>query len=94
MSKFSKSLAELGRTIAQARGAPAPLTKALGTQPAPETGTTLSGEQFMAKALDAQKSGFITGRQVAEAEAAINAGKYPERGVVVAVVQNQPYWPF
>lgn len=46
----------------------------------------LTGEQFLAKALEASKVGRITARDVSIAEAAINMGVQPPEAIVRAVI--------
>lgn len=51
-----------------------------------DTADTMSGEQFMAKAIVAQAAGAINGTQVATAEAFINSNKPPPAEIVAAVL--------
>lgn len=46
----------------------------------------LAGNDFMAKAMEAQSSGWITGAQVAIAEAHLNVGKAPPEEILKAVM--------
>lgn len=63
-----------------------PLNKALRTQ----SRFTMSGEEFLAKALEAQRAGRLTGAQVGAAEIAINAGRVPPASIVRAVLKGEP----
>jgi hypothetical protein len=59
-----------------------------------ETGHTVSGEEFLAKALEAVKRGHINTTQLTAAEMSIRNGKMPEAAVVKAVLTNSAYWPW
>ncbi|MFD3263202.1 hypothetical protein [Phenylobacterium ferrooxidans] len=60
-----------------------PVTEELAKSDASDT---MSGEQFMAKAIVAQAAGAINGTQVATAEAFINSNKAPPAEIVAAVL--------
>lgn len=49
----------------------------------------LSGAEFMAKAMDAQKNGLLTGHQVAVAEASLNRGMPVPPGIVAIVAAGK-----
>jgi hypothetical protein len=65
-------------------GTAAPTNPALISKALPGE-SSISGEEFMNKALDAQKAGRITGVQVSEAELYINRGETPPVHIVRAV---------
>jgi hypothetical protein len=52
------------------------------------SGARITGDDFMAKALEAQTSGRITGTQVSIAEAYLNAGKAPPVDILAAVLSS------
>lgn len=54
------------------------------------SGVRLTRDDFMAKALEAQTSGRITGTQVSIAEAYLNAGKAPPEEILAAVLSSAP----
>ena len=97
MSKFTAEVARINSELAKAYGASGrTMAKALsgGDVVEPETGTMITGEEFLEKALQSAGRRHITTAQVYEAQAAIQAGQRPPAQIVKAVMTGTPYWPF
>lgn len=100
MTKFTAGMAQINHSLASAYGAPATMAKALQSPAAVDTemsvdgARSISGNEFMAKALAAQAAGHVTGAQVSECEYRINAGIEPDPLVKKAVLTGTPYSPW
>ena len=93
--QLERNLDRLNVTLAEATGAPKPMTKALraAADAAPASGQ-ISGGEFLAKALTAQAAGYISSVQLAEAEQCIAMHKRPPEPIVRAVMDGRAYSPW
>lgn len=71
-----------------------PMAKATTPDQSTAAPQTISGEEFMAKALTSVGAGHITTAQLTEAEYCINAGKRPPEQIIRAVVNGVAFSPF
>ena len=98
INRISDELTRAGSSIglmkAHMSGGGGIMAKALSSEPAAESANTMSGEAFMAKALEAVGRGHITTTQLTAAELRLRDGKLPDPMVARAVLTSQPYWPF
>ena len=109
MTQFTARLDGLTRDLAKAHGSTGmakthpvgarigsarPLAKALTPEPEAISDNIMSGEVFMAKALESVGRGHITTTQLTNAEFRLREGKLPDPQVVKAVLTGTKYWPF
>jgi hypothetical protein len=91
---FTRQMDRINNELAKAYGGGRPMAKALGESSTPEPGMTMSGEEFMAKALKSQAAGHISASQLTECELHINACKAPPAAITRAVVNGVAYSPW
>jgi hypothetical protein len=89
MSHFQRQLATLSSQLAHPTGG-ASMMKALTDEPTPRSTSTVTSEEFMAKALTANREGRISSAEVSEIESAIARGQAPRNELVKAVVLGTP----